>query len=115
MTSMFLLPPHEKVKIKGHAIMKVDISTRHDPSYFEIIEFFHNNTPLATINSVKLTKKNKLPFHRTHRKLKYIDCFLLEIRQYIHNIVDVEVNGHCGFRSIVGLLGFGLDDWSYVR
>ena len=31
------------------------------------------------------------------------------------NIVDVKADGHCGYRSIAGLLGMGEDGWGTVR
>ncbi|KAH1234534.1 hypothetical protein GmHk_09G026716 [Glycine max] len=33
----------------------------------------------------------------------------------IVNIVDVEADGNCGYRSVAGLLGMGEDSWSLVR
>ncbi len=34
---------------------------------------------------------------------------------YIKSVIDVAVDGHCGFRAIVGLMGFGEDNWAQVR
>ena len=31
------------------------------------------------------------------------------------NIVDVKADGHCGYRSIAGLLGIGEDRWGMVQ
>ena len=49
------------------------------------------------------------------KKLKYIKCFPHQIRKHIVNIVDVKADGHCGYRSIAGLLGMGEDGWGTVR
>ena len=37
------------------------------------------------------------------------------MRSYIQLIKDVRPDGNCGFRAIVGLMGFGEDGWRQVR
>ncbi|XP_058751982.1 uncharacterized protein LOC131625104 [Vicia villosa] len=37
------------------------------------------------------------------------------IRPFIDDIVDVRVDGNCGFRAIASLHGYGTDGWSMVR
>ncbi|XVE67998.1 hypothetical protein DITRI_Ditri09bG0033100 [Diplodiscus trichospermus] len=47
--------------------------------------------------------------------MRYLDSFPLQIQKYVVKIIDVLPDGHCGFRSIAGLLGFGSDGWLKVR
>ena len=103
-TSMF--PPIEKVKAKGRPSMKINLSTKRAPSLFEIVESAHDSTSPVTACPVKVPKE---------QKLKYIKCFPHKIRKHIVNIVDVEADGHYGYRSIVGLLGMGENGWGTVR
>jgi len=44
-----------------------------------------------------------------------LDQFQSFIHDFIDNIVDVKVDGNCGYRPIAGLLGMGEDSWSLVR
>ena len=115
----FFIPPSKKAKTKGRQASKEDTSTQRVLSYFQRVESFYDSTSPSTSitrNSIKVIKRKKtsvdVPYHK---KLRYMDCFLVEIHQYIVNTIDVEANGQCGFQSIVGLLGFGSDGWSEVR
>ena len=44
-----------------------------------------------------------------------LDQFHLCIYDSIVNIVDVKVDGNCGYRAVVALLGMGEDSWSLER
>ena len=44
-----------------------------------------------------------------------LDQFHPGIHDFIENIVDVKVDGNCGYHAIVGLLGMGEDSWSLVH
>ena len=95
-----MFPPLEKVKAKGRLSLNINLSTKRAPSLFEIVESANDSTSPATACSVKVPKE---------KKLKYIKCFPHQIRKHIVNIVDVKADGHCGYRSIAGLLGMGED------
>ena len=43
-----------------------------------------------------------------------LDQFQLFIHEFIDSIVNVKVDGNCGYRSVAGLLGMGEDSWSVV-
>ena len=43
-----------------------------------------------------------------------LDQFHPGIHDFIENIVDVKVDGNCGYHAIVGLLGMGEDSWSLI-
>ncbi|CAM8953518.1 unnamed protein product [Rhodiola kirilowii] len=45
----------------------------------------------------------------------YIDQLPAVMHQYISKIVDVAPDGHCGFRAIAALIGYGEEDWMQVR
>jgi len=44
-----------------------------------------------------------------------LDQFQPFIHDFIDNIVDVKVDGNCGYRSVPDLLGMGENSWSLVR
>ena len=43
-----------------------------------------------------------------------LDQFHLCIQDSIENIIDVKVDGNCGYRAIAALLGMGEETWSLV-
>jgi len=43
-----------------------------------------------------------------------LDQFDPCIHNFIENIVDVKLDGNCGYRAIAALLGMGEDSWSSV-
>ena len=45
------------------------------------------------------------------RIIPMLDQFEPFIQDFIDNIVDVKVDGNCGYRSIAALLGMGEDSW----
>ena len=44
-----------------------------------------------------------------------LDEFHVNLNPYILDIVDVKVDGHCGYRAVASLLGMGEDTWPLVR
>ena len=48
------------------------------------------------------------------RIMPMLDQFQLFIHEFIDSIVNVKVDGNCGYRSVAGLLGMGEDSWSVV-
>lgn len=47
--------------------------------------------------------------------VEFVDAFPQALRSYIHHVKDVAADGHCGYRAIVALLGYGEDGWVQVR
>jgi len=47
--------------------------------------------------------------------IPFFDQFPAGYHPYILNIVDVKVDGHCGYRAIVAELGMGEESWAVVR
>ncbi|XP_047338814.1 uncharacterized protein LOC124942368 [Impatiens glandulifera] len=45
----------------------------------------------------------------------YIEKLPTVMQPYISHIVDVEPDGHCGFRAIAALIGYGEEGWIQVR
>jgi len=41
--------------------------------------------------------------------------FPVGIHPYIVDIVDVKVDGHCGYHAVGALLGMGEDSWAIIR
>ncbi|XP_057806170.1 PKS-NRPS hybrid synthetase cheA-like [Salvia miltiorrhiza] len=105
----FLTPPLEKCKTKGRPLLKKFGSTRRDPSYFEVVEAELSEKP------VTIKKPKKQTVRRPNRHMRYLNSFPFYIQPHIRGILDVEADGHCGFRAIAGQLGFGEDCWLKVR
>jgi len=40
--------------------------------------------------------------------------FYEAFHSYISNIVDVRLDGHCGYRAVATILGMGEDSWPLV-
>ncbi|XP_028236566.1 uncharacterized protein LOC114415899 [Glycine soja] len=107
--------PSEMVKTKGaqkRPMTKQQRSTQRDPSYWKHVDALHSEQ-----NSNSLVKRNasssEQPFER--RTMLMLDQFHLCIYDSIVNIVDVKVDGNCGYRAVVALLGMGEDSWSLER
>ncbi|KAH6792406.1 hypothetical protein C2S52_002883 [Perilla frutescens var. hirtella] len=115
-TTTFLAPPVEKSKTKGRPSLKESGSTRRDPSYFEVVEtLVSKRESELNAEAMKIRKRVKIPARRSSRAMPFLDCFPLFIQPHILNIFDVKSDGHCGFRAVAGLLGFGEDCWLKVR
>ncbi|XP_014621688.1 uncharacterized protein LOC114381599 [Glycine soja] len=111
----FMCAPPEKVKTKGaqkRPVTKQQRSTKCDPSYWEYVDALHSMQ-----NSNSLVKRSasssEQPFER--RVMPMLDQFHPCIHDSIVNIVDMKVDGNCGYRAVVALLGMGEDSWSLVR
>ena len=50
-----------------------------------------------------------------HRLRDYDDSFPPNIQYFIHNIINVNFDGHCGFRAITALLGMSEQNWGDIR
>lgn len=50
-----------------------------------------------------------------HKPVEFVDAFPQALRSYIHHVKDVAADGHCGYRAIAALLGYGEDGWVQVR
>ncbi|XP_057478773.1 uncharacterized protein LOC130766091 [Actinidia eriantha] len=50
------------------------------------------------------------PIHDT-----YIEKLPVDLQRYISHTVDVQPDGHCGFRAIAALIGYSEEGWSQVR
>ena len=44
-----------------------------------------------------------------------LDQFHPCIQDSVENIIDVKVDGNCGYRAIAALLSMGKESWSLVR
>ena len=83
--------------------MKLDKSTRRDPSKFEYVESLQGNhhAHLMSLNtaSTQSNEQKKLKVKRSPfvKNISYIDSFLLGWRPYILHVKDVDSDGNCGF------------------
>ena len=104
-TSMF--PPPPKVKMKGASkkVMKrSERSTKRDPSYWEYVDAYHsvqnNNT------SVRPSASSFEP-PKPARMIPMLDQIAPFMHGFIEDVVDVKVDGNCGYRSLAALLDMG--------
>ncbi|KAL5131952.1 Protein FAR1-RELATED SEQUENCE 5 [Glycine soja] len=81
-------------------------STKRDPSYWEYVDDFHSVK--NSNSSMKRSASSSDPPKPT-RIIPMLDQFEPFIQDFIDNIVDVKVDGNCGYRSIAALLE--LDKW----
>ena len=68
-------------------------------------------------NSNSLVKRSASSSDQSipRRTIPTLDQFQSFIHDFIDNIVDVKVDGKCGYHSIAAVLGMGEDSWSLVR
>ena len=113
-----LMPPNVKVRTKGKLSSKnkieIDRSTRRDPSYFELVQSGQDSIS-PTLSSVKTSQGKLYRTNVKHRLLGYDASFPPNIQYFIHNIVNVESDGYCGFRAIAVLLGMSEHNWMDIR
>ncbi|KAH1246784.1 hypothetical protein GmHk_06G016805 [Glycine max] len=110
-----MCPPPAKVNTKGapkKAMSRNPRSTKRNPSYWEYVDAFESmqNSNL----SVRRTASSSEQPNRT-MMMPMLDQFQPFTHDFIDKIVDVKVDGNCGYRLVVGLLGMGQDSWSVVR
>ncbi|XP_028122576.1 uncharacterized protein LOC114319718 [Camellia sinensis] len=96
----FLIEPEVKSNPRGRPKLKIETSTRHEPSAFEIVASAQDSHPPGVIAKASVTTKKV----KTKKKEK---AFPSELRRYIKYVKDVVADGNCGFRAIAGLMGFG--------
>ncbi|CAL2239250.1 unnamed protein product [Prunus armeniaca] len=139
-TSSTLTQPQVKIKTKGRS--KVDTSTRHLPSAFEVV-LFGQDSAHSTDNVVTRPPRKKsktIPQKRSvcnsqTQPLPYVNskkspskllvndsCLTPEFNKWfpkhmlihIRGAQDAKRNGNCGFRAIGSLMGFGDNAWGKV-
>ncbi|XP_028074033.1 uncharacterized protein LOC114276448 [Camellia sinensis] len=112
--SSFLIEQDVKPNPQGKGHKNINVSTRRDPCAFELVQSRHDShSPMGTHipirNSVKVHRKGpgKEKVYRTHinTTYSYVDALPVGLKPYIHFIKDVDADGNCGFRAIVGLMG----------
>ena len=114
-----MCPPPSNVNTKGapkKPMHRSQRSTKRDLSYWEYVDTFHsvqssNSSVKHSASSFPDSPKPPKPT----RIIPMLDQFESFIQGFIDDIVDVKVDGKCGYQSIAGLLGMGEDSWSLVR
>ncbi|XP_012858917.1 PREDICTED: uncharacterized protein LOC105978051 [Erythranthe guttata] len=48
-------------------------------------------------------------------KNKYIETINPRFRMHVREIINIGSDGHCGFRAVASMMGFGEDEWGRVR
>jgi len=103
--------PPSKVNTNGapkKPMNKNQRSPKRDPSYWEYVDDFHSVQ--NSNSSMKRSASSSDPSKPT-RIIPMLDQFEPFIQDFIDNIVDVKVDGNCGYQSIAALLGMGEDSW----
>ena len=110
-----MCPPPAKVNTKGASMKLMNRnprSTKRDPSYWEYVDAFHSQ---QSSNSSVRRSASSSDQPNPRRMMPMLDQFQPFIHDFIDNIVDVEVDGNCGYQVVAGLLGMGEDSWSLVH
>ena len=109
-----MCPPLEKVNTKGaqkKPITKQQRSTKRDSSYWEYVDALHFvQNSNSSVKRSALSSDQPIP----RRTMPMLNQFHPFIHDFIDNIVDVKVDGNCGYCTIATLLGMGEDSWSLV-
>ncbi|XP_028063963.1 uncharacterized protein LOC114267153 [Camellia sinensis] len=105
--STFFIEPEVKLNPRGQPSLKIDTSTRREPSAFKFVSSTQDSySPSVGIPTLINNKKTNLSF---------VGEFPSSLRPYIQLVKNVNANGNCGFQTIVGLMGFWEDGWLQVR
>ncbi|KAH1206374.1 hypothetical protein GmHk_16G046843 [Glycine max] len=111
----FICPPPENVNTKSakkKPMTKHQRSTKRDPSYWEYVDTLHSmQNSNSSVKCSASSSDQTIP----RRTMLMVDQFHSFIHDSIENIVDVKVDGNCGYRAIATLLGIGENSWSLVR
>jgi len=109
-----MCPPPEKVNTKGaqkKPMNKNQRSTKRDSSYWEYVDALHFvQNSNSSVKRSALSSDQPIP----RRTMPMLNQFHPFIHDFIDNIVDVKVDGNCGYCTIATLLGMGEDSWSLV-
>ncbi|XP_028201811.1 uncharacterized protein LOC114385990 [Glycine soja] len=110
-----MCPPPTKVKTKGapkKVMKRSKRSTKRDPSYWEYVNAYH-----SIQNSNTLVRPSTSSFEppKPARMIPMLDQFAPFMHGFIEDVVDVKVDGNCGYRSVFALLGMGKECWTVMR
>ncbi|KAL7221792.1 hypothetical protein ACSBR1_023688 [Camellia fascicularis] len=110
----FLIEPEVKSNPQGQPKLKIETSTRREPSAFEIVALAQDSysprviaKASVTTKKVKTKKTEKVHRLRSLNPNCFLEAFSFELRRYIKYIKNVATDGNCGFRAIADLMGFG--------
>ncbi|KAL7208658.1 hypothetical protein ACSBR1_030404 [Camellia fascicularis] len=98
----FLIEPEVKSNPRGWPKLKIETSTRHEPSAFEIVASAQDSYSPGVIAKASVTTK-KVHRLRSLNPNCFLEAFPSELRRYIKYVKDVAANGNCGFRAILML------------
>jgi len=102
-----MLPPTSKIKTigapKSHRFQK---STKCDPSYFEHVDAFIENSRHDT-SVAKKENKLKAKCVMQEKRIPMLEQFHPICQPYIEDVMDVVVDGHDRYKCIAALLGMG--------
>lgn len=113
-----LVSPRSKIKTRGRSQNKRETSTKRLPSAFELGEQGASQCSASHIvaKKEKLAVRRSLHVEEVDDVTKRYEMNVPEIwKPYVKKIVDVEMDGNCGFRCVAALLGIGEENWLQVR
>ncbi|GFS42965.1 hypothetical protein Acr_00g0082820 [Actinidia rufa] len=105
--------PSYNTEHKGRPNVKDEQSRRHSFSSFEHASTSGSRVTKPTSRSRGRGRHGKglgvrsPPIHDT-----YIEKLPVALQRYISHTVDVQPDGHCGFRAIAALIGYGEEGWA---
>ena len=125
--STHLIEPEVIARTRGRPSMKLENSTRRDPSAFELVPSAQDSYSPKSVTMTDVKNKERMECKpkkigkiraiRTRSKNinNYMLSFPVGLRPYIQVVKDVAADGNCGFRVITGLVGLSEDEWRQVR
>ncbi|PSS09569.1 Zinc finger SWIM domain-containing protein, partial [Actinidia chinensis var. chinensis] len=107
--------PAYNTEHRGRPIGRDEQSRRHIPSFEDASTAGSRITQQTTTSRGRgrcgrRSVVRNPPIHDT-----YIEKLPVDLQRYISHTVDVQPDGHCGFRAIAALIGYSEEGWSQVR
>ncbi|KAL8488728.1 hypothetical protein ACS0TY_024860 [Phlomoides rotata] len=91
-------------------------STKCDPIQFEYQESMVGSCSMdEEVMMYDVSETLPSPMFLKKEKLQKQPAIPVQFQSCVVNVKNVMGNGHCGFRTVASLMGFGEDDWPRVR
>ncbi|KAL8533634.1 hypothetical protein ACS0TY_009872 [Phlomoides rotata] len=71
---------------------------------------FHISETPPTLQNQQAPKKQVIRRNTRAASTNYVSQMPVDYQPYVDDIKNVMANGHCGFRAVAALMGFGEDD-----
>ncbi|GFS32186.1 hypothetical protein Acr_00g0021210 [Actinidia rufa] len=107
--------PAYNTEHRGRPIGKDEQSRRHIPSFEDASTSGSRITQPTTTSRGRGRCGRRSVVRNPPIHDAYIEKLPVDLQRYISHTVDVQPDGHCGFRAIAALIGYSEEGWSQVR